>query len=74
MAAVFDRNSAKYWKWPRLDIPSISNALEKSEMHLPFNMLNTTELGEMHQKQQCVTSLSLSLSLSVLFFKNCCLY
>lgn len=44
MAAVFDRNSLKYWKWPRLDIASISSALEKSEMHLPFNMLNMTEL------------------------------
>lgn len=45
MAAVFDRISIKYWKWPRLDIPSISNVLGKSEMHLLFNMLNTTELG-----------------------------
>lgn len=45
MAAVLDINSGKYWKGPWLDIPSISSALKKSEMHLPFNMLNTTELG-----------------------------
>lgn len=44
MAAVFARNCIKDWKWPSLDIPSISNILKKSEMHLPFNTLKIQEL------------------------------
>lgn len=44
MAAVFARNCIKGWKWPSLDIPTITHVLKKSEMHLPFNMLMIQEL------------------------------
>lgn len=44
MAAVFARNCIKGWKWPSLNIPSISDVLKKTEMQLPFNMLMIQEL------------------------------
>lgn len=59
MAAVLARDCIKYWKWPSIDISSISDTLKKSEIYLPFNMLMSQEpVGKYIRRKQHITSLS----------------
>lgn len=73
MAAVLARDCIKYWKWPSIDISSISDTLKKSEIYLPFNMVMSQEpVGKYIRRKQHITSLSPSVHF--FFCLNCCLH